>query len=211
MEGGRSSKYAHLCTLAKQQRKSAIIIPRLTCESFPLNLIWSIQEEGRIHGVSRSINVFLVASIQKQPSPEPNRVAIHKLDMTIPEKRTPFETWVIQSTPDDSNLQESTLSLPRSRSKFSQPFREKCISEVVRIDSIILFHRYKLWKAKFFILCDVIFLVKLHWEEIWNWSILGVKGLIEKGSGYREFELSRVKIYRESILVRVSEGSNYLD
>ena len=38
----------------------------------------------------------------------------------------------------------------------------KCISEVGRIGSIIIFHLSKLWKAKFFILCDVIFLVRLQ-------------------------------------------------
>ena len=31
--------------------------------------------------------------------------------------------------------------------------------------STIIFHRSKLWKAKFFILCDVIFLVRL-WEKL---------------------------------------------
>ena len=36
-----------------------------------------------------------------------------------------------------------TLQLPSSRSTFSQPFREKCISEVVRIGSIIIFHLSK--------------------------------------------------------------------
>ena len=42
--------------------------------------------------------------------------------------------------------------------------------------SIIIFHLSKLWKAKFSILCDVIF----HGEgvgEIWCLSLLGVKGL----------------------------------
>ena len=33
---------------------------------------------------------------------------------------------------------------------------------IVRIGSIIIFHLSKLWKAKFFILCDVIFLVRLQ-------------------------------------------------
>ena len=37
----------------------------------------------------------------------------------------------------------------------------KCTSEVVRIGSITIFHLSKLCKAKFFILCDVIFLVSL--------------------------------------------------
>ena len=37
-----------------------------------------------------------------------------------------------------------TVSLPRSKSTFSQPFKEKCINEVVRIGSIIIFHPSKL-------------------------------------------------------------------
>ena len=39
---------------------------------------------------------------------------------------------------------------------------ENCMSEVVRIGSIIIFHLSKLWKAKFFILCEVTFLVRLQ-------------------------------------------------
>ena len=69
-----------------------------------------------------------------------------------------------------------SLSLPSSKSTFSQPFKEKCISEVVRIGSIIIFHLSKLWNATFSILCDVIFLVKLQ-EKIeidkigdWDWG-----------------------------------------
>ena len=55
-----------------------------------------------------------------------------------------------------------TLPLPSLKSTFSQPFKQKCLSEVLRIGSIILFHLSKLWKDKFFILCDVIFLVRLQ-------------------------------------------------
>ena len=40
-------------------------------------------------------------------------------------------------------------------------FEAKCIRDVVRIGSIIIFRLCKLWKAKFFILCDVMFLVRL--------------------------------------------------
>ena len=50
----------------------------------------------------------------------------------------------------------------QQKSTFSQPFKEECISEVVRIDSIIIFRLSKLWKAKFFILCDAIFLVRMQ-------------------------------------------------
>ena len=39
---------------------------------------------------------------------------------------------------------------------------EKCVSGVVRIGSVIIRHLSELWKAKFFILCDVIFLVRLQ-------------------------------------------------
>ena len=45
----------------------------------------------------------------------------------------------------------------------------------MRIGSIIIFRLSELWKAKFSILCDVIFLVRLR-GEIWYWSLLGVKG-----------------------------------
>ena len=40
--------------------------------------------------------------------------------------------------------------------------KRKCINEVVRIGSTIIFHLSKLWKAKFFIMWDVIFHVKLQ-------------------------------------------------
>ena len=39
--------------------------------------------------------------------------------------------------------------------------------------SIIILHLSKLWKAKFSLLPDEIFLVRLQ-REIWNWSLLGV-------------------------------------
>ena len=48
--------------------------------------------------------------------------------------------------------------------------KRNVLSEVVRIGSIIIFYQSKLWKAKFFILYDVIFLVTAG--EIWNWSLL---------------------------------------
>ena len=55
-----------------------------------------------------------------------------------------------------------TLSLLSSTSVFSQPFKKRCMSDVARICSIITFHLSKLWKVKFSILCDVIFLVRLQ-------------------------------------------------
>ena len=55
-----------------------------------------------------------------------------------------------------------TLSLPSSKSALSQPFEDECKSDVVRIGTMIIFHLSKLWKAKFFILCDAIFLVRLQ-------------------------------------------------
>ena len=51
---------------------------------------------------------------------------------------------------------------PSSKSTFSQPFKEKRIHDVVRIGSNITLHLRKLWKAKFFILCDVVFLARLQ-------------------------------------------------
>ena len=67
-----------------------------------------------------------------------------------------------------------SLSFPSSKTTFSQHFKEKCISDVVRIGSTIIFHLSKLWKAKFFILCDVIFLVRLQGkfeiDHSWEWK-----------------------------------------
>ena len=58
----------------------------------------------------------------------------------------------------------------------SERVKEKCMSEVEIIGSIIIFRLNKLRKTKFFILCDVI----CSWwgcrREILNWSLLGVKG-----------------------------------
>ena len=50
--------------------------------------------------------------------------------------------------------------------------KEKCISVIVRIGVIIIFHLSKLWKTKFSILCDVIFLVRLQFEidHSWGWK-----------------------------------------
>ena len=60
-------------------------------------------------------------------------------------------------------LNTLTLSLPSSKTTtFSQPFKEKRISEVVRIGSIVIFYLSKLWKPKFSILCDVTFLMRLQ-------------------------------------------------
>ena len=48
-------------------------------------------------------------------------------------------------------------SLPSSKSTFSQPSKEKRISEIVRIGSLS-----QIRNAKFFILCDVILVVRLQ-------------------------------------------------
>ena len=62
----------------------------------------------------------------------------------------------------------------------------QCVSDVVRIGSLIIFHLSKLSKAKFFILCDAIFLVRLRGKcEIDH--TLGVKELhfsVEYQSNY---------------------------
>ena len=50
-------------------------------------------------------------------------------------------------------------------------FEERCVSEVVRIDSIIICHLSRRWKE---ILCDVIFLVRLQGkfetDRSWEWK-----------------------------------------
>ena len=51
---------------------------------------------------------------------------------------------------------------------------DKWPSDEVRIGSIIIFHLSKLWKVKFFILCDVVFLVRLQGkfgiDHSWEWK-----------------------------------------
>ena len=87
---------------------------------------------------------------------------------------SPFRTFYRPFLSLWTSLIRLTLSLQRSKRTFSQPFKEKCKSEVVRIGSIIIFHLSKLWKAKFFILCDVIFLVRLQGkfeiDHSWEWK-----------------------------------------
>ena len=56
-----------------------------------------------------------------------------------------------------------TLSLPSSNSTFSQPHKEKCICEEVRIGSTIIFHPSKPWKVQVLhTVCYVIFLMRLQ-------------------------------------------------
>ena len=55
-----------------------------------------------------------------------------------------------------------TLSLLSSKVHSPNLLKRKCISKAVRICIKIIFHLSKLWKAKFSLLCDVIFLVRLQ-------------------------------------------------
>ena len=71
--------------------------------------------------------------------------------------------WTVYIVPGRFQIRKcGNPLLPSSTSTFSQPLKDKCISEVVRIDWIIIIHLSKLWKAKFFMLCGVIFLVRLQ-------------------------------------------------
>ena len=83
----------------------------------------------------------------------------------------PYQVEVRFQTPGPGSL---SLSLPRSKRKFSQPLKDKYIREVVRIDSTIIFHLSKLWKAELVLmLCGVIFLVRLQGkfeiDHSWEW------------------------------------------
>ena len=107
--------------------------------------------------------------------------AINLLLSTCPELiGTPKHQWLCQlMTGIHTHWPvELTLWFPSAKRTFSQPFKERCISEVARIGSIIIFHLGKLRKAKFFTLCDVTFLVRLQGEI---WSLLGVKELMKPG------------------------------
>ena len=64
---------------------------------------------------------------------------------------------------------------PKFKKYIPSTFEEKCISELVRIGSIIIFHLSKLWNTKFFILCNIIFLVMLQGrfeiDHSWEWKV----------------------------------------
>ena len=70
-------------------------------------------------------------------------VVVFGASSTFLKFRTPFHSWA-------QNVHSPNL------------LKRKCTSEVARICIIIIFHLSKLWKAKFSILCDVIFLVGLE-------------------------------------------------
>ena len=61
-------------------------------------------------------------------------------------------------------------STPKLKKHILPTRKEKCVSWVVRIGSIIIFLLSKLWKANFFMLCDVMIFGKAA-GEIWNWSL----------------------------------------
>ena len=84
-------------------------------------------------------------------------------------------TCFVLSADKPSSARGLTLSLPSSQKVHSPNLlKRKCISEVVRIGSAIIFHLSKLWKAKFFILGDVLLLVRLQEkfdiDHSWEWK-----------------------------------------
>ena len=92
---------------------------------------------------------------------------IETFDQTIASQYWVLEYMDIWILVEQTNFRLSELLLNPSTPKFkivhSPSLRKgKRISEVVRIGSIIIFHWSKLWKVKFFMLCDVIFLVRLQ-------------------------------------------------
>ena len=69
---------------------------------------------------------------------------------------------------------KNSLLHPSSKRRFSQPFKEKDMDEVVRIGTTIIFHMSKLMPSSSN--CVMQYSGKAT-GEIWNWSLLGVKGL----------------------------------
>ena len=72
---------------------------------------------------------------------------------------------------------------PKFKKYILSTFQRKMYSEVVRTGSIIIFPLNKLWKAKFSLLCDVIFLVRLQ-EKFEIDRLLGVKGVKQPWEPY---------------------------
>ena len=83
-----------------------------------------------------------------------------------------FDYW--KRVEAEWDLKRLTLSLLSSKSTFSQTFKEKCISEVARVDSIIIFHLSKATKSQ--VLHTVwCYIFGEAAGEIWHWSLLGIK------------------------------------
>ena len=63
------------------------------------------------------------------------------------------------------------ISLQKFKTYILPIFKEKMYKWGSGVGSMIIFHLSKLWKAKFFILCDVIFLLRLQGKIIYSWSL----------------------------------------
>ena len=86
--------------------------------------------------------------------------------------------WCLLQIPARNINSGLTLSLLSPRSTFSHHLLKEMYKWGNKIGSIIIFHLSKLWKARFFILCDAIFLVRLQEKFEIDHLKLGVKGLI---------------------------------
>ena len=80
-------------------------------------------------------------------------------------------TWVLYGTCEPFYSQ-----VPKIQSPYL--LKRKCISEVLRIDSIIIFHLSKLWKVKFFptVWCNIFWWGcrrKFDIDHSWEWAMKG--------------------------------------
>ena len=101
----------------------------------------------------------------------------------------------------------ASLTLPRPCSKrtFSQLYKEKCISEAVRVGSVNSFHLNNLWKATFFILCDVIFLMRLEGkfevDHSWEWKGWTTgSGQCEIIRAKKSYFMSRIHLHGQCVI-----------
>ena len=76
----------------------------------------------------------------------------------------------------------------------------------MRIGGIIIFHLSKLWKAKFFILCDVIFLVRLQGgfdiDHSWEWKSLVIHRVQRNKGSCKIYTWWRGSIYLHGLFCR---------
>ena len=93
-------------------------------------------------------------------------------------------------------------SLPSSKCTFSQPFKDKCISEVARIGAYNLSSELKIWKAKFFN-CAIRYISGVAAGEVWRWSLLGMERLVGTVEGSN---LSKESVWTESECLRRSNS-----
>ena len=99
--------------------------------------------------------------------------------------KTQFTRSALQTWTDGDHYK--TINPLSPKCTFFQRFKEKCMNEVMRIESIITSHLSTLWKARFSILRDIIFLLRMQEkfdiDHSWEWRGIDYLEHSEDGNG----------------------------